>query len=104
MDTLLILFAVALVACSCGFHTYVWFISIGRSTCKVGLPCIGNPSWLRFMPPLGTLRCSIASPDGCWDGMPVYNPQHCSYRGAQRAYGLQDRGPERKACHGSDFA
>lgn len=80
MDTLLILFAVALVACSCGFHTYVWFISIGYGA---AIALIGAALLVLHSGSLtaGTvLQCALLAVYGCrLAGYLIYRDRKTAY-------------------------
>lgn len=80
MNTLLILFAVALAACSCGFHTYVWFISIGYGA---AIALIGAALLVLFSGSLtaGTaLQCALFVVYGCrLAGYLIYRDRKTAY-------------------------
>jgi steroid 5-alpha reductase family enzyme len=65
MRSFLILLALALVASSCGFRKYVWFISIGYGA-AIGLIGVGLLALFRDSLTVGTaLQCSLLVVYGC---------------------------------------
>lgn len=80
METLLILLAVALFGCSCGFHTYVWFISIGYGA---AVALVGAALFIMFSGSLslGTaLQCLLLVIYGCrLAGYLIYRDRKTAY-------------------------
>lgn len=65
MRSFLILLALALVASSCGFRKYVWFISIGYGA-AIGLIGVGLLALFRDSLTVGTaLQCALLVVYGC---------------------------------------